>query len=516
MKYIYIIIVSFIASIGISTAQNSEADSIVGDLLNRNELLTLSKNYPTLKDELHPFLQSMAASVLANSFNKPDTACLEIENLINKYQNFMDSSTLISMLYIWANNMQYLGMYKESVDLLRTFLQSIPTNNRNDIQPIFNTLLKTGDVLKEFPQPQINYNKKENCVSSISFIPISTYGTLISIPAIVNGTKEDFILDTGAEGNAISEDFAKQHKIRIIADSIETIGAERLYSKLGIIDSIEIGNIIYKHIPVHILPSSPDDKIFKVNAILGLPFLKAIKEVRIYPNDKILVIPYEPTLKKTNADPNIVLYNNQLCINTMIKDENFLFNFDTGSVISYLNSNFYNKNKDIVKFSGKKKTKLVGGFGRIDSIEVYQVPLQYIKIGNAIFKDLNLEVRMNNFMSDQRAETIGTLGVDILLQCNEIIINTDKMVVNLFNNNKYEISNCPTCIYKTPSLYSLTNSKITENTIPPSSSLPLKQPVLFYRINKKWGNIQKVDYTFDLNTMKWQSYNSSTLIRLDK
>lgn len=516
MKYIFVIIISFIASIGTLHAQNQKADSIIGDLLNKNDMLTLSKNYPMLENEVHPFLQSMAASLLANSLNKPDVVCSEMENLINKYQNLIDFSTLVSMLYVWANNMQYLGMYKESVDLLNTFLEEIPISNRKDIQSVFSTIMQIGNALKDFPQCKIYYNTKENSILPINLIPVSGYGTLISIPTMINGTQEDFIFDTGAEGNAVSEEFAKKYQIRIIADSITTLGATKLYSKLGLIDSLKIGNIIYQNIPVNILPSSPDDEILKVNAILGLPFLKAIKEVRIYPNDKLLVIPYEQSFNK-NMEPNIVLYDNQLCIEAMIGNKNTLLNFDTGSVLSYFNSEFFDKNTDYVKQLGKKTKTIVGGFGSVDSVEVYQIPLQKLKIGNATFENLNLDVRMSNYLTDQRTASVGVLGADMLLKCNEIIINTDKMVVCLFNNNNNANTISHTYVFKIPSLYSLKgNSNNSEYGIPPSASLPLKNPTLFYRLSKKWGNIQKVDYTFDLNTMKWQPYYANTLIRIDK
>lgn len=514
MKYI-IIIISFVASLGTLHAQDLTADSIIGSLLNKNDMLSLSKKYPILKNELHPFLQSMAASFLANSLNKPHTACLEFENLVNKYQNLMDFPTLITVLYMWANNMQYLGMYKESVNLLNSFLQSMPENSKRNVQIFFSTLLQIGNALKDCQQSQIHYCTKENSILPMKLIPVSTYGTLISIPVVISGMKEDFIFDTGAEGNAVSEEFAKKHQIKIIADSIETLGVTKLYSKLGLIDSIQIGNITYKNIPVNILPPSPDDRFFKINGILGLPFLKAVKEVKIYPSDKFLVIPYEQTLN-IGIEPNIVFNNNQLCISTMIKDRNALLNFDTGSIFSYFNSKYSKEETDLIEKTGKKIKKIVGGFGKVDSVDVYHSFLQNIKIGNTTFKNLNWEVRMNNYLIDQRAETIGTLGTDVLLKCNEIIISTDKMVVYLSNEN------CKKNIYKISaynkkySLYPLFNNAMTDNVIPPSSSLSSKQPILFYRLSKKWGNIQKVDYTFDLNTMKWQPYNNNTLIRINK
>lgn len=515
MKYIWFIIISFIASVGTLHAQNQKADSIIGDLLNKNDMLALSKNYPMLENEVHPFLQSMAASLLANSLNKPGIVCSEMENLMNKYQNLMDFPTLVSMLYVWANNMQYLGMHKESVDLLNTFLEGIPISNRKDIQPVFSTILQIGNALKDFPQAKIYYNTRENSILPIDLILVPEHGTLISIPTMINGTQDNFIFDTGAEGNAVSEEFAKKHKIKIIADSIATLGATKVYSKLGLIDSLEIGNITCLNVPVNILPPSPDDDILKINAILGLPFMKAIKEVRIYPDDKLLVIPYEQAFN-TNMEPNMVLCNNQLCIEAMIENKSSLLNFDTGAVLSYFNSGYFNKNADYIKRLGKKTKKTVGGLGYVDSVEVYQIPLQEMKIGNATFENLNLDVRVSDLLIDQYTESAGTLGTDMLLKCNEIVINTDKMFVRLFKNkNAKPVSH--TYVFKIPSLYTFTNSNDNNQYhIPPSTSLPLKNPTLFYRLNKKWGNIQKMDYTFDLNTMKWQPYNANTLIRIDK
>lgn len=516
MKQLFIFIAALIFCLDNLKAQRT--DSIVGDLLNKNEMLELYRRYPVLRKEVHPFLQSMSETLLANSLNKPGETCLAVQSLIQNYQNMMEFQTVVSMIYLWANNLQQSGKYQEAIELLDGFLKQIPAKHAKEVAPLFETTIRYCNILKKYPQSTIYRSTKEDCTLQFKKSLVFDSGALISIPTILNNTTEEFIFDTGAEGNAVSEDFAQKHKIKVIGDSIVTIGATTMYSKLGLIDSLTIGSIVYKNIPVNILPPSPDDKIFKTNAILGLPFLKAVKEVRIRPDEELMIIPYLQTLEPKSG-PNLVLSNNQLCIEVSAKGRNCLLNFDTGSISSYFNNKYYNMNTEFIQTFGKKGKRLAGGFGMLDSVATYRIPINKVEIGGTAFDNLEMEVRLYDNLIDQQSMTVGTLGSDLLLKCKEVIINVDKMFM-ILPNTKISMG-IPTNEYvKIPPLtsfeYAIVNIDQNLSRLPPSPSLPLKEPTLFLRLNKKWGNIQKMNYTFDMNTMKWQSYYSNTMVRMGK
>lgn len=431
MKHLFIFLIGLTLSLNNSQAQSQNADSIIGELINNNKMFELDRTYPMLKKEVHPFLQSMSEVLLANSFNQPDTSCLAIKNLIKNYQSIMDFSTVVSMIYLWASNMQHLGMYQEAIDLLDGFLKQIPAEYKKDITPLFNMTTRYCHILKKHPQSKIYHDTKKDCILPIKTSSILERGALISIPVTINHSTEDFIFDTGAEGNAVSEEFAKKHQIKVIGDSIVTLGVTTMYSKLGLIDSLKIGSIVYKNIIVNILPPSPDDEIFKTNAILGLPFLKAVKEIRIRPDEKLIIIPHQQT-PDSNLGHNIVLSNNQLCVETTVKDETCLFNFDTGSTSSYFNTEYFKMNTEYIETFGKKEKQLTGGFGMLDSIDTYRMPINRVEVGGTAFENLQLDVRIYDNQIDQQSRTVGTLGSDLLLKCKEVIINTDKMFVFFF------------------------------------------------------------------------------------
>lgn len=513
MKLLFIFLTISILGFGNLKAQNQSTDSIIGELLNQNDILELGRVYPKLQKEVHPFLQSMSEALLANALNRPTEACASIDNLMKSYQNMMDFPTIVNMLYLWANNLQLLGMYQEATDLLDGFLKQIPAEYSKNITPLFNTTIRYCDILKKYPQSKIYQGTNEDYALPIKISSILERGVLISIPAVINNVTEYFVFDTGAEGNAVSEDFAKKHQIKVIGDSIVTVGVTTMYSKLGLIDSLKIGTIVYKNIPVNILPPSPDDAIFETNAILGLPFLKAVKEVRIRPDEKLMIIPYQSDL---NLEPNIVLSNNQLCVEATIKGQKCLLNFDTGSISSYLNNEYFKMNTEYIETFGNRKRLLAGGFGMLDSIDAYQIPINRVEVGGTFFENLLLDVRKYDNLIDQQSRTVGTLGSDLLLRCKEIIINVEKMFVIFLESDTKTSMAAPTVEYiRIPSLNALMKREaLDQSQLPPTSSLPLREPTLFYRLNKKWGNIQKMEYTFDMNTMKWQSYYANKLIRI--
>lgn len=75
-------------------------------------------------------------------------------------------------------------------------------------------------------------------------------GKHIYIPVEVNGITKNYIFDTGCSfGNFVSEKYAEEVGLKIVADSIPVSGMEIGLVKLAVADSMKIGEMVY-HNPV--------------------------------------------------------------------------------------------------------------------------------------------------------------------------------------------------------------------------------------------------------------------------
>ena len=125
-----------------------------------------------------------------------------------------------------------------------------------------------------------------------------------------NGRQENFVFDTGASYNIVSEDFAHRHSIRTFRDSIKVPGITGVATaKIGFIDSITIENLTCQNVWVVIMPSiAPMTQShfgYTIDAILGIPFLKAIGAVELYPQKKKMIFPVTDEQSKPDMPPNM-------------------------------------------------------------------------------------------------------------------------------------------------------------------------------------------------------------------
>lgn len=344
-------------------------------VLQHSDIQELNRLFPEIKDSLDDMTRNVAEGYLHSGMNRPDLAFKCYDNLIKQYSATYDMTNYLCLAVREQINM---GLYKEAKQYTERFFY------KDTLQQGVRIPFPDGHQLLEY------YNiayALQNCAPS-KIIRTSNKPTRIEqskaengfwmIPGIANhGTQENFILDTGCTYNVVSEDFARRHSIRLFADSIEIQGiTEDASCRIGFIDSITIEDLTYQNVLVLILPSLvPMSRHlgYTIDAILGIPFLKAIGTVELYPQKGRMVFPIVDERAKPNPQSNLSVLEYMRVEMAVGPIKRTLAILDTGHECFAMGKSLYDTySKGFQPYDFQKKNLGIAGItGEIDTIHVW-------------------------------------------------------------------------------------------------------------------------------------------------
>ena len=401
----YLTHVFFFCALSLSAKAQSVQERL-NVILQQSDVQGLNRYLPQVRDSLDDFTRNVAEGYLHSGMNRPDLAFKCYDHLIKQYSATYDMTDYLSLAVREQINM---GQYKEAKQYIERFYY------KDTLQQGVRIPFPEGHQLSEYYG--IAYSL-QNCAPS-RIVRASNKPTHIKrskakngfwiIPGNVdNGRQENFVFDTGASYNIVSEDFAHRHSIRTFRDSIKVPGITGVATaKIGFIDSITIENLTCQNVWVVIMPSiAPMTQShfgYTIDAILGIPFLKAIGAVELYPQKKKMIFPVTDEQIKPDMQPNMSVLE---CIRVEVAVgpiKRMLTMFDTGSACFIMGKSLYDSHlKEFQPYNFKeKKLGMAGLTGGIDTTYVLTpektVP---IKMGSARtkYKDI-LIVDRNNPMN---------------------------------------------------------------------------------------------------------------------
>ncbi|NMA74734.1 MAG: hypothetical protein GX963_11365 [Bacteroidales bacterium] len=271
--------------------------------------------------------------------------------------------------------------------------------------------------------------------SSIERPPIDCVVALeegYKIPAKINGNEVLFIFDTGADAPAfVSRRFAEQHHVKIFKQTIPTEGVVATeQTNIGFIDSLQIGNIVYRNFWALVFPNNRisynDVVITEVDAVLGRHFMDLIGEIQIYSTENKILFPFQPsTLAK---EKNIFLQNGQPYIEVLLNKSQIPLHLDTGGGIA-LYSNYFQENKEWIKKKGLKDTLGIAGVGGAQHYPIYTIPSMELVITDVPTTIENIPVFTD--IQGFSNESYGMIGMDILSRFYKVILNFKDMYLKI-------------------------------------------------------------------------------------
>ena len=406
-----------------SVYSQTQADVKMGEILNNGDLFQIKEQYPILKDSVSiEMLNLVSEAQLGIGFNQLERAGVALDSLLQFHQAELGAETSIGMAALQGMNFLNLGMYEQAGEVGEALVNTLKKSVPFEALYSFVFIEKVGKALANVPEPYLERPDRDISVPSI--VETVGRGKHIHIPVEVNGITKNYIFDTGCSfGNFVSEKYAEEVGLKVLADSIPVSGMEIGFVKLAMADSLRIGELVY-HNPVFMVapPDNEVDPVFAFDGVLGYHFIRDAREIIIDNEAGRFIFPQEIS----DGEPNMYLSSNTPQVRISYDGHPLDLIFDTGNVKSDLGNKFAETFPDAIEGLTEQTTSR-GGFGGISQTKAVVLPEFRFEVAGSTVTLYNTEVIKNTESGSQLFS--GSLGADFVLSFKRLVINYQSMFI---------------------------------------------------------------------------------------
>lgn len=360
MKYTLSFLLFLLAAATVTVpAAGQHADARIGALLNSGDYFTLREVLPRQADSIaSPVVRGMAETLVGTFFNRPADALAAVSELLETYGDELGPDNATSMVFMALLDLFMLDRYAAAAELTDDFIADTDGSLPDELLFSLEFFRRTGHALAGRPAPELVMPEGGTCVPYR--LDSVGRGRIMTVPVHIGGNVRDFVFDTGAaQFNFVSERFARENGIRMIADSIPVAGIGRGWVGLGVADSLAVGGIVMRN-PVFLIspPDQATDTIEVISAVLGNAFMRKAERFTIDNRTRHIVFPAERTLHAdgTKRMANMMLNSFQPYVRIHADGIPLLFHFDTGNVATTLYPPYYELFREQVDSCGVEDT----------------------------------------------------------------------------------------------------------------------------------------------------------------
>lgn len=429
VKYLFYILML----LGVTGVWAQKSDIRLGKLLNNGDWFTLEEEYPMIKDSVQtPMLRLMSEALLGYYFNRPDETITCVDSLLQHYQAELGLGNIASMLLVKSIVEANRGNYAVAADILKDFTSQLREQGVAMDYTQIDEAVQFYDRFRNCPPMSIELPQKNTVIAmSNDSIRLNIKndtvqrGTSMYVSITVNSKQYKAIFDTGASTTFMSEAFAKKTGVRLIADSLQIHGGITVYGQSGILDSIQIGDIMVRNIPITINKDTTLNKVEDIDFLIGADVMALLGEIQIFPHNGKIVIPTLLTEKPASGS-NIYMDNRSLILKGESCGKSYNFFFDTGNGLAALSHNFYESNKTEIDAKSKRVRRLTGGIGVVEERDMLILPEWSFQFGgrNVVLKNIAVGLENNRLVP-----YAGNIGMALINQFDKVTINFDKCFV---------------------------------------------------------------------------------------
>jgi hypothetical protein len=232
----------------------------------------------------------------------------------------------------------------------------------------------------------------------------------------VNGIKEQWLLDTGANYSVVSRSFAGRLGLKVLPGSAQTgSGGTGIENALqaAVIPSMQVGGAILHNVVVLILDDANlkiglGDQSYQINAILGYPVFQAMRVITFTRSGE-----FEAGKSAYRSGRGTPMYMRRLVpvVNLRVNGVALPFTLDTGASGTDLSVRYYERFKDS-DLSWKQDEDESAGAGGTIKRKIYKQPLLRLAVGDkiAVLRDVSITPKKMNSGLD---ELYGNIGQDM-------------------------------------------------------------------------------------------------------
>jgi predicted aspartyl protease len=363
-------------------------------------------------------LKGMVMSI----FGKYSESNRVFEDILSFHKSSVPDSLLAELYKLKAINHTGLFEYKDAYSscvILRDKYYAYLDDDEKDDLPDETALW--GALRNEIPQ-------KSEVKEGTSVQMKKDIAGLWNIPVTIAGDENYFVFDTGANVSVITESLAKKLGIKIINTEIKVGTATdiKVNSKAGICSEMHIGNIKFSNVALLILPDSAltFGSFYKITGIIGIPVIKAMREIKINNDNLLTVSDAKGTGKYTNF-----CFDGYTPVIQMVHDSDSLsFIFDSGAGKTMFYKPYFNLYKSEIEKNYELTDITVGGAGGMKKVKGYHLKNIKLSTGNS-GTELDKSALIIENMKKRNSYFYGNLGQDYITKFSEIIINYNDMYI---------------------------------------------------------------------------------------
>ena len=248
---------------------------------------------------------------------------------------------------------------------------------------------------------------------------------LMWLQVSINGKEYEFILDTGASYSALSKSLAEEIGAEYVRDTIDLHGANHsggTRTQRALIKNMTIGGMEVNNILAYVLSDNQIDTLVRIDAILGMDFLKLAKNISI--DFKRNSATFGSAERKFNGGiPNLYIEpNNTLCLSADINSEPQNLKLDTGCTMTDLSYIWYCAHMDSTS-NLEESNVLLGTYGSTVKKELLSMPEVSFEVGG---KEAIVHNVLIHTAPDGNQHS-GTVGLELLRKFNKVNINLRDM-----------------------------------------------------------------------------------------
>lgn len=437
MKRFLICIITLLCIIGHIAAQ-SKHDVLVGNALNGGNTFELRHTYEAGKDSLTPMIKCFAESILAHYLNKPQEACNAIDSLVKNHQQEIGISNVMSMLYLKSLDMGKLGKYDEAAQMLDKLITTL-TPHIGD-----SSLVMFRERLSECREYAKIGNINSICIPEKgaripfridSIGPQRKRSTTITIPGEINGKQQDMVFDTGAGANIVSEKTAAKLGLRMLDINTKAKGFGIQQGRKAIADKLCMGDIIMRNVPFIVMDISSgvdsiDVYMRHLEAVIGVEFMNAAKEVQIDFANKEIFVPYTPSVIAKSEKQNLAGNGNGIFeVEVSLNGDTVPVGLDTGAGNSNIGFKYFANHKEYIRSNCEPDTLRGAGAGGVQICKAFKLKNFPVSIGGIMYKFPEIFVSTED--EGISSARYGNLGMDFFTKFKKMTINTKDMFVRI-------------------------------------------------------------------------------------
>lgn len=433
-----------------SQAQN--ADGRIGTCMNEGRWFDLAHELNvTPADSVNPILYKMAVAMTHHYFNRPDSACTVLGDLLNNHQEELGDNTL-SMAVLMGMNLARTDRYAEAADLMQSLCGQLEAMGADSTQTAglsimarqYRVFAENGPVCRPL-HPAGTYRvpmKIDNAMHTVR--DKASEGHFIAMDGRINGRESTLVFDTGAGVNIISSRQAYESGLRLLDAVIPMAGIGMQQGHLAMADTLRIGDMVWANVPFLIVDirtgnAEVDSTGVLLPPVIGLPLMLRMQEVQLDFEHRQFIIPAVPSSNPLGESNMLRTDSEVLHVAAADGDGRPLYlHFDTGGYGTTLLPHWYLQHKEEVMAAGIPDSLRVAGVGGVNSTRAYRLPYKEFRIGNgeAVLDSVTVDTGVGLHTGGEESpqylggEEDGTLGLDLLEQFRTVILNLEEMYLN--------------------------------------------------------------------------------------